>query len=135
MFPRDHYAFCRGCPTAERSASVGHRALKGEKSPGPSTLTWRLAWNCDTGRIRPSNDDLGLRHTVRLDKLIERGGIWERKTNATVGHCRARAGMIRAMNAMSPFGEKDCVRHASVVPLLRVVHYLHAEGRVGADRG
>jgi hypothetical protein len=66
MFPRDHYAFCRGCPTAERSASVGHRALKGEKSPGPSTLTWRLAWNCDTGRIRPSNDDLVGRRTVTL---------------------------------------------------------------------
>jgi hypothetical protein len=98
-------------------------------------LSRRLAWNYDAGRIGTSNDYLGLRHTVRLDKLIERGGVRQRETDATVGHGRAEAGMVRAMNAVPPFGEEDRVGHASVVSLLRIVHYLHAEGSVGADRG
>ena len=38
------------------------------------------------------------------------------------------------MDAMAPRGEEDRVRHASIVPFLRVVHDLHAEGRIGAIR-
>ena len=38
------------------------------------------------------------------------------------------------MDAVAPRGEKDRMRHAGIVPFLRVVHDLHAEGRVGAVR-
>src|SRR6478736_4034154 len=38
------------------------------------------------------------------------------------------------MDAVAPRGEKDRMRHAGIVPFLRVVHDLHAEGRVGAIR-
>ena len=43
--------------------------------------------------------------------------------------------MVRAINAVPPCGEEDRMRHAGIVPLLRIVHELHAEGRVGAGRG
>jgi hypothetical protein len=68
-----------------------------------------LAWNCDTGGIRTSNDDLGLGHAVCLDKMIDRGGVWQRETDATTGDWRAKARMVRAMNAVSSFGEEDRV--------------------------
>jgi hypothetical protein len=35
-------------------------------------LSRRLARDRDARWIRPSDDDLGLRHTIRLDELIER---------------------------------------------------------------
>ena len=38
------------------------------------------------------------------------------------------------MDAVAPRGEEDRMRHAGIVPFLRVVHNLHAEGRVGAIR-
>src|SRR5262245_10040886 len=38
------------------------------------------------------------------------------------------------MDAVAPRGEEDRMRHASIVPFLRVVHDLHAEGPVGAIR-
>ena len=38
------------------------------------------------------------------------------------------------MDAVAPRGEEDRMRHAGIVPFLRVVHDLHAEGRVGAIR-
>src|SRR6476661_3478728 len=38
------------------------------------------------------------------------------------------------MDAVAPRGEKDRMRHAGIVPFLRVVHDLHAERRVGAIR-
>jgi hypothetical protein len=53
-------------------------ALELEKlkwSPDPCPLSRRLARDRDAGWIRPSDDDFGLRHAVRLDKLIERGGV------------------------------------------------------------
>src|SRR5262245_28065627 len=40
--------------------------------------------------------------------------------------------MIGAMDAVTSPGEGDRFRHAGVIPLLRVVHGLHAERRVGA---
>ena len=53
-------------------------ALELEKlkwSPDPCPLSRRLARDRDARWIRPSDDDFGLRHAVRLDKLIERGGV------------------------------------------------------------
>lgn len=38
------------------------------------------------------------------------------------------------MDAVAPRGEEDRMRHAGIVPFLRVVHDLHAEGRIGAIR-
>src|SRR5215471_12729808 len=38
------------------------------------------------------------------------------------------------MDAVAARGEEDLMRHAGIVPFLRVVHDLHAEGRVGAIR-
>jgi len=38
------------------------------------------------------------------------------------------------MDAVAPRGEEDRMRHAGIVPLLRVVHDFHAEGRVGTIR-
>ena len=38
------------------------------------------------------------------------------------------------MDAVAPRGEEDRMRHAGIVPFLRVVHDLHAEGRVGTIR-
>ena len=38
------------------------------------------------------------------------------------------------MDAVASRGEEDRMRHAGIVPFLRVVHDLHAEGRVGAIR-
>jgi hypothetical protein len=66
--------------------------------------------------IRTSNDDLGLRHAVRLDKMIERGGVSQREMDATMGDWRAKSRMVRAMNAVSSFGKEERVGHASVVP-------------------
>ena len=53
-------------------------------SPDPCPLSRRLARDRDARWIRPSDDDLGLPHAVRLDELIERGGVRQRETDATV---------------------------------------------------
>ena len=51
-----------------------------------------------------------------------------------MGYVRAKARMVRAVNAVTPLREKDRMWHTRVIPLPRVVHDLHAEGRVGTVR-
>ena len=47
---------------------------------------------------------------------------------------RAKARMVGAVHGVAARREEDRVRHAGIVPLLGVMHHLHAERLVGAGR-
>src|SRR4029453_3117672 len=113
-----------------QKASEAEQTTEGQERP--SLLLRRLAWCKDPRRIGPNDDDIGLCHALCCHELIERGGVRQREPHASVGHRRAETGMIGAMDAVTSLGEEDRMRHAGVVPLLGVVHDLHAERRVGA---
>ena len=47
----------------------------------------------------------------------------------------AKARMVRAMNAVPPLREKDRMGHTRVVPLPRIMHWLHTKRSVRTIRG
>jgi hypothetical protein len=63
--------------------SEAEQVLEGPNRP---LLLRRLARRKETGRIGPSDHDLGVGHAIGLDELIEDGGVGQRETDATVGH-------------------------------------------------
>ena len=81
-----------------------------------------------------TDDNLRLRHAYRVDELIESGCVRKREANTPMRYVRAKARMVRTMNAVSPLREKDRVGHTRVVPLPRIVHQLHTKRSVGTGR-
>jgi hypothetical protein len=50
--------------------------LKAKESPKkPNWLSRRHSWNCISGRITSTDDNLRLRHAYRLDELVESGCV------------------------------------------------------------
>lgn len=103
-------------PCAKEPTSDATPVLELEKSKWLPTplLSRRLTRDCDARRIRPSDHDLGLPHAVRLDELIERGRVCQSETDATVGDRRTKAGMVRAMDAVSSLSEENRMRHPAL---------------------
>src|SRR4029079_9709717 len=109
--------------------------LKTEESAKKANrLSRRHSCASKSRRITSTDDNLCFRHTYRPDELVESGCVWKGETNAPMRYCGAKARMVRTMNAVTASGEKDRVRHTSVVPLPRIMHRLHAKRSVGTCR-
>ena len=82
--------------------------LKTKEPPKrPNRLSRRHSWKSISGRIRSSDDNLRLRHAYRVDELIESGRVRKREANTPMRYVRAKARIVRTMNAVSALREKD----------------------------
>ena len=95
---RDRFASAKSWLLHSSQAKPAQEAEQAAEGPDRPLLLRRQARGKDPGGIGPSDHDLGVRHAVGLDELIEDGGVGQRETYAAMRHRRTEAGMVRAMN-------------------------------------
>src|SRR6476469_5127395 len=74
-------------------------AAGSETKQAPEGSKWalllrRLARRIEAGRIIPSDHDSGFPHAFRRNEIVERSGVGQRESDATVGDGRTEAWMV-----------------------------------------